>query len=1621
MTQTPGKPTTTGGGGAATSAGIQFQQQVGAIMGAWILAEQSFDRQLELGAAKPEWLRFETEAPVDDILIGTSDGGFVAVQVKTKASLSRDLKSPFGKTISQFVQHWLACHNGNGSLRWNRPLDANSDRLILAVGPQNSFPVREALPAALRLKSQPGGGELNVQQQHAFETFEACVEQAWAGSTALAYDASIARELAALIRVVIFDPTGPYHQAVVTTLARIVPSTTDAAIALSGLEVICGELMTQRGGADLESIRRKLLGRGIPLLPPLNFQHDIERLKAHSSETAKTLERFEVIEAVPGDQITIERECQEQVRDAAKEGSFLIVGEPGAGKSAVLNALARDLRHNDFDVVELAVDRHSVETLEGLRHELSLEHGLIETLKAWDSSEPAWLIIDALDATRGGHGEGVFRALIEQVMALDGRWNVVASIRTFDLRMGKKFRTLFKGKPPIAEMVEPGFSNVRHVRVPPWTRNEFDQLLMRAPALRAALANAPVALKDLAANPFNTRLLSDLVKDGLVTTDLSHVASQSELLQLYWEDRVEHHGAPAQACIRWILESMVEARALRAPFNVATQSDAAVLDELEREGVLISVDNRRWIQFRHHLLFDFAAARILLYPEELIAGRLRFDKGEARGLMLAQALTFVLREIWIREQDHAAFWTAAAHILSDPDGDPVIKSATGRICAEYPSAVCDMSKFADRIVANDKSAVQAFIHTCGALAIRLEDHPETPLTPWVGLVREIASNVTPVAGTLRFLLYRLTDSVERPVQRKDLGTAARALLEYSFTLEQPHNDVSASIHLVSETFESDPDASRKLLEKIFSPERLALHAAEEVPALCREIEKIAPHDPAFAERIYQETYGFELTGDQETMIGNSQIMPLKSNARQDYDMARYALKEFFRTFLQLHPKHAVGAITQAVESYVAKEHTRTPELLDAELEVVGRRVRLREDRSYIWAHSTDGIYGHDAEALVKKLLDYLISANINEAIYIAERLIETSSLAIFWSRLFLAATERDDTLIDTVLPIAMQEDFLMLPDTCKDSVDIVAKGYQRLSQDMRAEFENAVSQFDFSRYQKPDDARVSFERRLFSTIGPSNLVSDYARDAAGVLAGADDVSNDRLFTLSMTAGSPEPYYWIPDLDKEVAANCVLMAAIDETKQRLGNKDDAQRTIIDLEDALDAIETLARTIDHVEQNPHLIVYAEGQISESLVRLVDVKAQPEIKDDALIQRFLKMFTIVANSAGPRIENDTEANFENSVSWGSPAPRVDAAQLSLDMVLLWPNLYSILKPTIDRLLNDPHPAVRLQAILHTLRIWDLDRDSFWRHLSTRLTAESNQGVIDHICTSVLGRVAHKDPEKVEAMALPLLHRFDDDPERQPRMRETLSDLLAILWVTYERQDSQEVVAGWIAESALYRDELSKILGSLRNGLVAGIEHPANIEDKNLRHRAQKLVNDVVIVASHGLEAFLEIDSPSPEQSQKARDYARLLDDACLQLFFAVGAGKNSDNDKNTFSSNAIALYFDEVAEILETLGNYATPHTVYYLLQLFEFLLPANPARAFDLTAHALRSGGNRTGYQFESLGVDLLVKLVGVFLADHKELFDNGTRRAALIDCLEIFMKAGWPSAQRLLYRLPELIQ
>jgi hypothetical protein len=114
----------------------------------------------------------------------------------------------------------------------------------------------------------------------------------------------------------------------------------------------------------------------------------------------------------------------------------------------------------------------------------------------------------------------------------------------------------------------------------------------------------------------------------------------------------------------------------------------------------------------------------------------------------------------------------------------------------------------------------------------------------------------------------------------------------------------------------------------------------------------------------------------------------------------------------------------------------------------------------------------------------------------------------------------------------------------------------------------------------------------------------------------------------------------------------------------------------------------------------------------------------------------------------------------------------------------------------------------------------------------------------------------------------------------------------------------------------------------------------------------------------------------------------------------------------------FLADVENMLRRIGDVGPSATIHHLIELLDFLAPADFARVFDLVAHALLGAGKQQGYQFESLGPDRFVQIIGRFLADNRDIFVDDGRRRDLIACLDAFSEIGWPAARRLLYQLPE---
>ena len=1043
--------------------------------------------------------------------------------------------------------------------------------------------------------------------------------------------------------------------------------------------------------------------------------------------------------------------------------------------------------------------------------------------------------------------------------------------------------------------------------------------------------------------------------------------------------------------------------------------------------MLVNVSGERYIAFRHHILFDFAASRTYLdlYDVNRLADVLSAER--VLGLILGPALIFALNDIWANsEPRRESFWRATLICVGRPETDPVARSIAARVACEMPLGAHDVMgllKFFHNADNDRQRAKVTVAHMVGSLSVRAEDGYEIGLEAWSYFAAELGHYVEFTAWPLRTLLFLLTERNQTSDQLAKLGSASRDLLRYA--LSNAQQLVTPAIGFVADTFASDPAASRQLLSSLFSPGRFNVHGHDDVPWLTRKLGKLLLADPEFVVEIYEKTFAETISDKGETTIGNSRILPLRSNRRQDYQMSYWNLKEFFPEFIRAKPALGTKAYIKAVEGYVRRDHPPAAHLEKWSLPASGQGSALQEDWSCIWASNPNDQHGDNAVQIAAEFSRWLSDAPEAEALGATEIIVSNNEMALVWARLFMVGARRAEMLGPALWPYATSFPFLWATDTRKDAIDLIAAAYPHMPRSKRVTFEANALSFDFSRADDPQKARKYILQKLFVTIGATSLVTAEARRFATI---AEETrrrghQNERFVNLEVRSSSPDEFWWLREqkVDTDEPENAAVLACTKSFNDDL-QQQNRMEAFPSVRVAVSRLSAFLSEIDaHSNCHPLASSYATGIAAEGLETIAsmfekELSGAPQLKEDliVLVGRF-------ANHPSPEVDPETEENFEKSPIWGSPAARVSAAHAALTLARIGASEARALRSVILQLLEDSHPAVRMATATWINALWLSDRALMWE-LAERVTAsEKNSSILSSFANDVLARLVHSDPVHVELLIMKLRERAVT-ARHSTNLREQIGSLVSVLWVSHARPAAKRLLQEWLADVAANDQELDHAVGVLRGAVVLGYETQTD-QDVQIRKRSMEFARWTVAATAANLEAYFGNPTNDAAIVHKASVSNRLLGHLLNQFYFSSGAFRHGSSDTYTsiVSIENKRDFLAEIAPMMAQVSDVGSPQTIYYLIDLLDFLMDADAAAIFDLTARALLGAGKRQGYQFELLGADQVVKMIGRFLADHRGLFDDPTRRQTLVKCLDAFIEAGWPSARRLLYRLPELLQ
>lgn len=103
-----------------------------------------------------------------------------------------------------------------------------------------------------------------------------------------------------------------------------------------------------------------------------------------------------------------------------------------------------------------------------------------------------------------------------------------------------------------------------------------------------------------------------------------------------------------------------------------------------------------------------------------------------------------------------------------------------------------------------------------------------------------------------------------------------------------------------------------------------------------------------------------------------------------------------------------------------------------------------------------------------------------------------------------------------------------------------------------------------------------------------------------------------------------------------------------------------------------------------------------------------------------------------------------------------------------------------------------------------------------------------------------------------------------------------------------------------------------------------------------------------------------------------------------------------------------------------HHILPATAHYLLQTLNGVLRYDPGSVIKLASRVC-TAGSALSYQFDSMAISEVVKLVENSLADFKEVLKDPSVATSLGEILDIFARAGWPDALRLTFKLDQAVR
>jgi len=865
-------------------------------------------------------------------------------------------------------------------------------------------------------------------------------------------------------------------------------------------------------------------------------------------------------------------------------------------------------------------------------------------------------------------------------------------------------------------------------------------------------------------------------------------------------------------------------------------------------------------------------------------------------------------------------------------------------------------------------------------------------------------------------------------QMRAAGAAARTLLELSWE-RQPRvdNDVIVGIRTVARTISTNVSESVLLLRRVIEKSHLKKFGYAELPWLAREIHHVFKSAPDFAVEVYAAAYAHEEKSDDKTNIGNSVLMSLTSNKRQDYGSALHSLAEAAPRFLEANPIAATRAIARAIEGYIQRKGSvyAGGDTNDALFSIGSAAAKFVSDFSHTWYRG--GLQPvQDAPLLLSKFDAYLDrigpeKIGAEQFIQVRDALATEGGNAVLWASLLVAGKNHPEQLASALVPLASATPIMVSGDTRTQLGEFIKAGFAHLSQADRAAIERAIVSLTG---QRPERSKSILAGCIPTELIATDEMRAYRQELEKAGPPPPVVPPYRIEATLMPFGTDE-HLAMSGVSLDDPANLALRNLMRSVEEFARSADQSPLTLASAKQHLADAERLLTQLKKkttAALPPQLVGRGWSILVEACHRLA--RANPQIINSQAIRPSLGRALIeCAKSPDPAAVPDDE--FHENLTWDGFSTRASAATALLDLVRADKDPNTPEMRQIKKLSRDPAPQVRVHVIRDIQVVARLDTKWAWSELEHVATNEPARGVVAGMLHA-LSRVTFLDVPRTIGIAKEVIARYPTgDAEGKGFCRANASIIILNAHVFADNPEADAFAKDFLSDTIANAEVIKTLIAQYSDRLLGGEEGKPDAPDHQYRKKVLAFY-DAAVTQAFGVinERFNRLGAATfgtwPEADKEVvRSMFGIVEEASLRLYFASGARSNGGFGPPDSITKEQARLFKEARPTLERLADAVVAAVAHNLIQMLEADAPLEPAGVFSMIARAVRSS-ERGGYGGEQMGATVVVRIVERYLADYRWVFTSDPARLAdLMDCLDVFVRAGWPEANSLVFRLGDI--